>query len=183
MMNATSRNATFGILGVLALGILATGCTAGVLVDENYNTITDWRTGGASITFVRLGDDLRPDGTQYQFDLNGQPYVSFDAYADDGATTASRPGLVNSKKFIPSGNYSVEFFQRGVGYARSRKFYHDYDSNGCRDSITGNQDDYCAEYYFRLNYNCPSCTGPDCGGVQTLPTHNAFPVIDMCTAF
>ena len=183
MMISVPRNTILGIVGALALATVATGCTSGVLVDENFSPITDWRTAGASITFQRLGDDLRPTGTQYSFDLNGQPYVSFDPYADNGATTSSYPGMVNKKQFIPEGNYRVEFFQRSVGFAYSPLFAHAYGAGSCRDAITGKTDATCQQYFFELDYNCPACTGPSCGGIQPLPTQDSIPVIRMCTAF
>ena len=179
-----SRNALVGAACALALAVLAGGCTSGVLVDENFNNITDWRTTGASVTFEALGSDLLPNGTDYTFNLNGQPFISFDGFADDGATTSKYPGLVNNGHFIPNGNYRVEFFQRQVGFAYSPRFAHNYKNPGtCTDAFTGSNDGDCAIYYFQLNYNCPVCTGPSCGGIQTLPTHNGFPVIEMCTSF
>ena len=181
MTNSRSRNTLLGLVGALALGTLATGCTSGLLVDENFNKITDWRTGGASVTFQELGSNLLPDGTDYTFNLNGQPYVSFDNWADDGATNSSYPGLVNSKQYIPPGNYRVEFFQPSVGFAYSPRFAHSYNSGTCKDTFTGNNDRACAQYYFELDYHCPICTGPSCGGIQPLQTHNGIPVIPMCT--
>jgi hypothetical protein len=185
MMNAGSRNTILGIAGALALVGLASGCTAGVLVDENFNKITDWRTGGASVTFQTLGPgpDFLPTGKDYSFNLNGQPYISFDAFADDGATSSDYPGLVNSAQLIPQTNYRVEFFQRTVGFARSHRFAHNYTNPGsCKDAFTGNTDGDCAVYYFELNYHCPVCTGPNCGGIQPLPTQNGIPVIEMCVS-
>jgi hypothetical protein len=183
MTNAGSRNSILGIAGALALVGLASGCTSGVLVDENFNKITDWRTGGASVTFQELGSNLLPDGTEYSFNLNGQPYVSFDAFAADGATTSAYPGLVNSSQYVPPGNYRVEFFQPSVGFAYSPRFAHAYNSGTCRDVFTGKSDQACVQYYFELNYNCPVCTGPNCGGIRPLPTQNGIPVIEMCVSF
>jgi hypothetical protein len=182
MTTSVSRSTLIGIVGALAFGTLSTGCTSGVLVDENFASITDWRTAGASITFQRLGDDLRPNGTEYSFDLNGQPYVSLDPYANNGATTSSYPGMVNKKQFVPEGNYRVEFFQRSVGFAYSPRFAHAYDGS-CRDGITDTTDATCVQYFFELDYHCPACTGPDCGGIQTLQTHSGIPVIPLCTSF
>lgn len=182
MMNTGSRNTILGIASALALVALSSGCTAGLLVDENFHSITDWRTGGASITFQELGSDLLPDGTEYTFNLNGQPYVSFDPFAPDGATTSSFPGLVNSEQYIPPGNYRVEFFQPSVGFARSPRFAHAYNRGTCRDPFTGNTDGLCVVYLFELDYNCPVCSGPNCGGIQPLPTHDGFPVIVMCAS-
>lgn len=145
MTNAESRRTILGIAATLALVGLAGGCTAGVLVDENFKSITDWRTAGASVTFQSLGSILLPDGTKYSFNLNGQPYISFDAFADDGATTSNYAGLVNSKRFIPEGNYRVEFFQRSVGFARSPRFAHAYTTpSSCKDAFTGQTDQECA---------------------------------------
>jgi hypothetical protein len=183
-MNTGSRNTILGIASALALVVLSGGCTAGVLVDENFNNITDWRTSGASITFQELGSNLLPDGTEWSFNLNGQPYVSFDALGGGtGATTSSFPGLVNGPGLWP-GNYRVEFFQPSVGFAYSPPFEHSYSNSGtCRDSFTGNTDGSCVLYFFELDYNCPICSGPNCGGIQPLPTHDGLPVIVMCTSF
>jgi hypothetical protein len=184
MMNAGSRKAILGLTSALALIGLASGCTSGVLVDENFTPITDWRTGGASVTFQALGSNLLPNGKEYSFNLKGQPYVSLDGFAADGATTPNRPGLINSAQFVPEGNYRVEFFQPSVGFAYSPRFAHNYTNPGtCTDSFSGSTDGDCAVYYFELNYNCPACTGPNCGGIQTLPTHSGIPVIDMCVSF
>jgi hypothetical protein len=182
MMNAGSRNSILGIASALVLVGLASGCTCGDLVDENFQIINDWRTGRASITFKALDSNLMPNGTNYSFNLNGQPYISFDAYAPDGATNPNYPNLVNSKQFIPEGNYQVEYFQPSVGFARSPRFAHSYTyPNNCTDTFTGkaNADADCQFYYFQLNYHCPLPTG----GIQTLQTHNGFSVIPMCVAF
>ncbi len=184
MTNAVSRNRILGIVGTLVLAGLASGCTSGVLVDENFDTITDSRTANASVTFQELGSNLLPNGTEYTFNLNHQPYISFDGFQADGATTSKYPGLVNSGHVIPNGNYRVEFFQPQVGFAYSPRFTHSYANPGtCTDTFSGESDGDCAVYYFELNYNCPVCTGSSCGGIQTLPTHNGFPVIDMCVSF
>ena len=180
MMNPGSRTTVLAIASALVLVAVSGGCTAGVLVDENFNNITDWRTGNASITFKELGSNLLPDGSEYSFNLNGQPYVSFDGLASVGATTSSFPGLVNSAG-VPPGNYQVEFFQPSVGFARSRRFTHSFNTT-CSDSFTGTNEQ-CELYFFELDYNCPVCSGPSCGGIQPLPTHNGTPVIVMCTSF
>jgi hypothetical protein len=183
MMNAGSRNTILGIASTLAVIAFSSGCTAGILVDESFNTITDWRTSGASITFQELGSSLLPDGTEYSFNLNGQPYVSLDVFASDGATSSSYPRLVNSAQYVPPGNYRVEFFQPSVGFAYSPRFAHAYNSGTCRDTFTGSTDGACAQYFFELDYNCPLCTGPGCGGIQPLPTRDGLPVIVMCVSF
>ncbi len=185
MTNVRSRNAFLSIAGATALASVASACTAGVLVDENFNSITDSRTGNASVTFQALGSNNLPNGTDYQFNLGGQPYVSFDAWAANGATTTNYPGLVNNSLYIPPGNYRVEFFQPQVGFAYSPPFAHAYTSGTCTDEFTGSSDSACQIYWFELNYNCTFCTAPTCGGgtIQPLGTHDGFPVINMCVAF
>jgi hypothetical protein len=119
------------------------------------------------------------DGSaHYDFHLNGQPYVSFDDFAADGATTSNYPGLVNSAQYIPPGNYWVDYFQPQTPFLHSQNFVHSYDGS-CRDAFTGKNDQACEQYYFQLATGCFSCFGPNCP-VRDLPKHNGIKVIQIC---
>ena len=163
---------------------LASGCTAGVVVDGNWSNAHANETTNATLTFQQLGSNLQPNGTNYNFNLNGQPYVSFDPYASNGATTTSYPGLQNSAQIIPDGNYRVEYWQNQLGGALySPKFAHSYEST-CTDQFNNSETGIqCETYYFQIlapgdpeYVDCANLTGQ----IQTLPTHNGIKVIELC---
>ena len=49
---------------------LASGCTAGVVVDGNWSNAHANETTNATLTFQQLGSNLQPNGTNYNFNLN-----------------------------------------------------------------------------------------------------------------
>lgn len=176
--------ASASVVGLIAAG----GCTAGVLVDSNFKNAGTNETAGASITFKQLDANLNFNGKEYSFDLNGQPYLSFDPYAATGATSSRFPGLLNQKTLIPGGSYSVEYFQRSQGFAYSPKFTHNYDQGSCEDEFNGGTaTEPCELYYFQYlvqgdpQYQA-SCSNNG-GGLQTLQTHGSYKVIPLCSSF
>ena len=176
MMNASVRKGMLTTVGIVAFAAAASGCTAGVLVGDNFEPLSGMPVSGAHITFMGLDANLVPTGDSYDFSLNNQPYISFDAWQPTGATTSDYPGLVNSSQYIPPGNYYVDYFQPQTVFLRSGNFVHSYDGS-CRDDYSGNTDKLCEQYFFQLADNCQSC--PSCG-TQPLPTHLGIKVIQIC---
>jgi hypothetical protein len=177
MMTIEPLKRMLTIVGTLALASLGTGCTGGVLVDDNFKNISS----NGSITFFLLDDNMVPTGVTYDFNFNNQPYLSFDNYAPDGATVGSLPGLINSRQYLQPGNYYAEYFQAQTGFAKSNNFVHSFDGT-CTDLITGKADKQCEQYYLQVSYSptCHGCGGPSCAPPQPLNTYNGVKVIQMC---
>jgi hypothetical protein len=176
MMNLASLKRMLTVVGTVAVAAVGSGCTTGVVVDDNFNNLRNVPQR-AAITFLSLDS-----GANYNFNLNGQAYVSFDDYAADGATTSRFPGLVNSAQYIPPGNYYVMYFDPQQGFFKSNNFTHSYDGS-CTDLYNNNDDKLCEQYYFQVHDDnkgpCRICAGSNCG-VQDLPTHNGNKVIELC---
>ena len=174
-------------LAFLALATLGAGCTYGAVVDGNFELLSDKHpelTSDVPLSFIRLGTDLRPTSEMHSFWLEGQSYVSFDYAAADGATAATFPGMKNVHQAIPEGNYYILLDTApipGAPVYRSLAFAHGYDG-GCTDGITGQADQYCAEYLFQISdctVSSPTPTGP-MAPPQPLSTHNGIKVIPLC---
>lgn len=188
MKNALLTRIILGSSAVVGLYV-AGGCTAGVLVDSNWQNAKTNETAGASITFRTLdANNNYSGGTEYTFNLGGQPYLSFDPYAPAGATSSRFPGLQNQKTYVPPGNYQVQYFQPQMGFAYSPKFTHAYDQGSCEDTFNGGTaTEPCDLYYFQFLIESDPQYAADCshngGGLQTLPTYNGYKVIPLCAAF
>jgi hypothetical protein len=179
----------FGLICALALASISTGCTMGVVVDDNFNqvqtaysTTTGLGTAGASVTFFGLDANNNYTGSNYTFNFNGQPYLSFDPYADQNANLGN-PSLQNQKQFLPPGHYYASYFQPQMGFARSNNFDHEYGA-ACQDPYTKGNDAECAQYFLQLSTSpyCRACHGPGCG-TPDLAQHNGMKVITMCVPF
>ncbi len=178
----TKRPAFIALIGFATLGA---GCTSGAIVDSNFNLITDTHpelTRDVPLTFIGIGSDLQPSGQSFTYWLQGESYVSFDSLAPDGATSSQFPGVKNVHQAIPEGNYYL-FLDTSptppIPVYRSATFTHSYDG-GCTDNLTGNSDQYCAQYLFQisdctLEFPTFPTTAP-----QPLATHGGVKVIPLC---
>ncbi len=157
MLNLRASVVTAG----MAAALLLNGCTAGQIVDSNFNA---YSVGDGGVTFAAVDSTGHLTGTSYEFALatNGS-VVSFDPDAPASAA--------NVKVTIPAGNYVVTLFSDTdpsfrAGSASSPIFEHTYDPNGCTDFYTQQHDEWCALYYFQISNNCPTCC--DRGGTCAL---------------
>jgi len=167
---------------ILALAGFATGCTYGAVVDANFNYVNNTHGDlNADITFVQLDDNMNETGKRFTFPLNGQPLVSFDSYAANGASNPHDPQLKNVSEAIPPGNYYVLYFNPTQPFSKSNNFVHNYDGN-CADFYTNQPDKLCEEYYFQLisDASCTTCGGRGCPPPAPLPTHGGTKVIQIC---
>ena len=163
----------------LALATLTSGCTFGMMVDDNFNQLG--YGGFLTFYYVGGGDGTVPPGWEAT-SFSQSEYVSFDSYAPSFATNSAYAGVSNVQQAIPPGEYFVGFtYGNYPPVYQSNNFMHTYDEGGCTDGFTGVADKACEFYLFQLSQNCSAspCAGASCP-VQPLPTHNGSKVIQIC---
>ena len=133
---------------------LASGCTAGAVVDANFNL---YPVNGGGLTFQQV--DSSSGDPSFYYPFTNYPYVVFDPYAPASQKNGNAPANVNWG--LAAGTFFVEFMtqdpQGKVIHGASPVFYHDF-SGSCTDYYTGKLDENCALYYFQVtNNSCPAC--------------------------
>ncbi len=165
-----THRAVIRLATVAVAALVAGGCTAGIVVDENFNPVSNL---AGVMTWIAVDSDRgQPTGDQYEYwtTTGAKSYaISFDPYAAETDTFDSkgnRPtpvnGVANSAQFIPPGSYYI-VLDTGLiapvflGYI-SKVFKHQY-TESCSDYFNGNTD-RCAQYYFLLG--AADAVPPDC---------------------
>ena len=160
-------------ISVVGAAALLQACTGGQIADVNGDPLPGIATNYTQykVTF----QDLSAGGsgaTSTGVASNGD--FGFDPYAPGSAS--------NNATYLPTGSYEVSVSVNGYEFSSPYDIDQVFNTQGCKDTYTGQEDKACAIYQFRLltpgpvaatpqapvvnaAYTIVELAGPPCGGV------------------